>query len=87
MIIWSYSNFRSASSLSEQVRLGKLHMEEISAQITHDTMAGDYQKRCDSLSRLLEGVRQEVQRYEDQLNAVGAKAGGLSFAQLTPARP
>lgn len=78
---WTYSNFRSGSTLAERVRLGRLHMQEISDQISHDTASDGFQKRADSLSRLLEGVRQEVQRYEDQLSSVGGNSGGLSWAQ------
>lgn len=78
---WTYSSFRSGSTLSERVRLGRLHMQEISDQITHDTMTDGFMKRGDGLSRMLEGVRQEVQRYEDQLSSVGGNSGGLSWAQ------
>lgn len=83
---WTYSNFRSGSTLSERVRLGRLHMQEISDQISHDVATDAFQKRGDSLSTLLAGVRQEVQRYEDQLSSVGGSAGGVSYAQLTPIR-
>ncbi len=78
---WTYSNFRSGSTLAERVRLGRLHMQEISDQISHDTASDGFQKRADSLSRLLEGVRQEVQRYEDQQSSIGGNSGGLSWAQ------
>lgn len=78
---WTYSNFRSGSTLAERVRLGRLHMQEISDQISHDTASDGFQKRADSLSRLLEGVRQEVQRYEDQQSLIGGNSGGLSWAQ------
>jgi hypothetical protein len=80
-VSWAYSNFRSGSTLAERVRLGRLHMQEISDQISHDTASDGFQKRADSLSRLLEGVRQEVQRYEDQQSSIGGNSGGLSWAQ------
>jgi len=80
-VSWTYSNFRSGSTLAERVRLGRLHMQEISDQISHDTASDGFQKRADSLSRLLEGVRQEVQRYEDQQSSIGGNSGGLSWAQ------
>jgi len=83
---WTYSNFRSGSTLAERVRLGRLHMQEISDQISHDVMTDGFMKRADGLSRLLDGVRQEVQRYEDQLSSVGGTAGGVSYAQPTPIR-
>jgi len=83
---WTYANWDSAATLELKVEQGRLFLAELRNATGQDVQTDSFGKRADNISQMRRETMDALKRYEDQLNAIGCKRGGLSFIQPTPVR-
>lgn len=83
---WTYANWDSAATLELKVEQGRLFLAELRNATGQDVQTDSFGKRADNISQMRQETMAALKRYEDQLNAIGCKRGGLSFIQPTTVR-
>ena len=83
---WTYANWDSAATLELKVEQGRLFLAELRNATGQDVQTDSFGKRADNISQMRRETMDALKRYEDQLNAIGSKRGGLSFIQPTQVR-
>lgn len=83
---WTYANWDSAATLELKIEQGRLFLAELRNATGQDVQTDSLGKRSDNISQMRQETMAALKRYEDQLNAIGSKRGGLSFIQPTPVR-